>query len=437
LANSCQSGFFIYYMFKRLLLLSAAALLCYRSQAQSTSPETEITLPGQGLLSATPSANKRAVVAAQRSTVSQLQELLIQNWNGSAWADFSRQVYLRYSAPTLPGTIRTDRKSGGAWAQFFAHNYRYNTAGQTLSDTTVQYQQAPFGAYTASLFTFNTPTQVRWEWLKFQDPLDASAPWDSLKRSSHTYNAAGQRTQVLEEMYSGGAFSALTRQLWSYNAQGQVSVYETQTDGTTGTNWEPLQRLTYTYNAAGKLHQVITETAFMSTTYSNTARNTVTYDARGRETLLTTESWDNNAWVRMSQTTYDYTASGDLATATAQVWNSNTAAYQNQQRIVLGYSQVALTNTRAGFQASSKLTVAPNPGSGPDAVVHYALAAPATASVEVFDLAGRRVGVARAAATQGAGEHAVSLAGLTLAPGLYQVRLRAGEQHAQVKWDKR
>jgi hypothetical protein len=419
-------------MSKPYLLLSCAALLTYHSQAQSTTPKPEILLPGQGLPGSNTSPSKWPVLAAQRGNVSQLQELLIQNWNGSAWVDFSRQVYSRYNTPTLPGTIRTDLKSGSAWNRSFAHNYRYTSAGEVLSDSTEQYQQVPYGPYTASLFTFNTPSQVRWEWLKFQDPLDTSAPWDSLKRSSHTYNAAGQRTQVLEEQYSNGTLSEAARRLWSYNALGQVTVYEAQRSGGSAA-WGPLQRATYAYNAAGKLQQYVVESVILSSNvYSNSSRHTYTFDAQGREILLASENWDN-AWVPASHTVYAYAANGDVATATLQAWNPNTSAYQNAQRIVLTYAQV--TAARHGLQASSQLAVAPNPGT--DAVVHYRLLTPATASVEVFDLAGRRVAVAQPAAQQAAGEHAASLAGTTLAPGLYLVRLRAGAQHAQVKWDKR
>ncbi|HEX8328863.1 MAG TPA: T9SS type A sorting domain-containing protein [Hymenobacter sp.] len=412
-------------MFKRYLLLSCAALLTYHSHAQ-TLPAVAVKMPGQ-----VPGAPTKA--ARTTNTVSQLQELLVQNWSagGGAWVDFSRQVYSRYATPTLPGTIRTDRKSGGAWAQSFAHRYRYTTAGQILSDSTDQYQQAPFGPYTASLFTFNTPSQVRWEWLKFQDPTNLSAPWDSIKRDSHTYNAAGQRTQVLEEFYTQGSFSAVARQLWSYNALGQVSVYETQTDG--GGTWDPLQRATYTYNAAGKVQQYLVESAdFLTGVYANSSRHTLTFDAQGREILLASEDWDN-AWVPQSQTAYAYATNGDPTTATLQTWNPTASAYQNTQRIVLTYAQV--TATRNALQASSQLAVAPNPGT--EGLVHYTLLAPATTSVEVLDLTGRRVAVVQAAAAQTAGAHAVSLAGTALAPGLYVVRLRAGAQHAQVKWDKR
>ncbi|MCI1188152.1 T9SS type A sorting domain-containing protein [Hymenobacter sp. DH14] len=419
-------------MFKRLLLLSGAALLAYHSSAQTLAP-IEVRPPDEA-----PGFSKRdnALAGRPAATVSQLQEVLIQNWNGSAWVDLQRQTYLRYATPTLPGTIRIDRSNGSAWVLNGAHRYRYTSAGEILSDTTDQYQQTPYGAYFASINTFNTPSQVRWEWYKTRNAFNTTAPWDSLKRNSHSYNAAGQRTQVLEEFYTSGYFSATARRLWTYNGLGQVAVYETQSNSGP-TNWDPLQRFSYTYNAAGKLQQSITESVLLgSNTYGNSARNTMSFDAQGRESVLTTETWGtNSAWATSSQTLYTYSANGDPSTATLQAWNPNTNAFQNYQRALYTYAQV--TAIQRAHNAALGLAVAPNPGSGASAALYYQLPAAAPVSVDVCDLLGRHVATALASEAQAAGEHRVALTGVALAPGLYLVRLRAGQQQWQTKWDNR
>ena len=419
-------------MLKRLLLLAGATLLATHGSAQTLAP-IEVRLPGE-----VPGLSKTDAALAGRpaATISQLQEVLIQNWTGSVWTDLARQTYLRYVLPTRPGTIQIDRKNGTAWAINSAHRYRYTSAGEILSDTTDQYQQAPYGAYFASINTFNTPSQVRWEWYKTRNPASTTAPWDSLKRNSHSYNAAGQRTQVLEEFYIGGSLSATARRLWSYNALGQVSVYELQsTNGPT--SWGPLQRFSYTYNAAGKLQQSITEDGQVNAnTYVNSARNTMSFDAQGRESVLTTETWgSNNAWALASQTLYAYAANGDPSTATLQAWNPNTSAFQNYQRAVYTYAQV--TATQRAQNAAIGLAVAPNPGTGATTALYYQLPVAAPVSVEVCDLMGRRVATALAPESQSAGAHRLPLAGVALAPGLYLVRLRAGQQQWQTKWDNR
>jgi len=70
--------------------------------------------------------------------------------------------------------------------------------------------------------------------------------------------------------------------------------------------------------------------------------------------------------------------------------------------------------------------VRPNPSRGGVLTVHFALASPATASLEVFDVAGRRI-AAREVGSLGIGRHALDLGeGTRLAPGLYLVRLTQG-----------
>ena len=114
-----------------------------------------------------------------------------------------------------------------------------------------------------------------------------------------------------------------------------------------------------------------------------------------------------------------------MASATLQGWNITTTAYQNIQRILLTYAQV--TGTHAGLRAGIHLAVAPNPGS--EATVHYQLLTPAAASVEIFNLAGRRVAVAQAPTPQAVGPHRVPLTGLALAPGLWCCCAPAPSRH--------
>lgn len=71
--------------------------------------------------------------------------------------------------------------------------------------------------------------------------------------------------------------------------------------------------------------------------------------------------------------------------------------------------------------------VRPNPSSGGALTAQFTLASAAAASLELLDVAGRRI-LARDVGSLGAGRHAVDLAeGARLAPGLYLLLLRQGE----------
>ena len=409
-------------MIKPLLLALAGLALTLPLQAQTITDQVQ--LPGQ-LSSRGPRA------AARAGTVSQLQELLAQHWAGS-WTDNSRQIYSRYHAATLPGTIRTDRKSGAGWAPDFAHRYQYTAAGAIKSDTTDQYEQAPYGAYTAVFAAFDTPSRRRYDWQTALTPApDGTAAWDSVSRRTYTYNATGQLTQVLQEFYFQDKFEPKTRQLLTYNALGQGVVNEVQSAPAAGSSdWSPLQRATYIYNAAGRVQQATTEIALGSSTYSNLSRSTMQFDAQDRESVLTIEAWGDTDWVRYAQTLYAYSPGGDLVSATLLRWDGS--SYQNTERLLFTYAQVLGTRPAASLR---QLTIAPNPGPA-GAPAQLLLAADASAATGgVYDQLGRQVAGLSCSVAQAARGSLPLPAHLPA--GLYVVRLQAGARQWQARWDQR
>lgn len=409
----------------KLLLLITGLTLTLAAQAQVITDQVQ--LPGQGLGSRSPMA------AAQTGAVSQLQEVLLQNYDAGAWVDFERQTYLHYRTPTLPGLIRSDRKNAASWVASTAHRYQYTTAGVIQSDTIDQYLQAPFGAYFASIGSFTTPSQVRREWQTTHIPGSPTAAWDSVRRHTHTYNSAGQRTQLLEELYQQEAFQLSARRLWTYNALGQIAVFEAQTPPNGGPNWGPLQRATYTYNAAGHVQQVTAEiTNIGGTAYVNATRNSMQFDGQGRESVLTSDDWGNdNTWQLHSHTLYAYDAAGDLTSATLQLWNGST--FQNAQRLLFTYAQVL--SARSATTGVRQLAVVPNPSSV-DAPAQLLLeAGAASATGRVYDHLGRLVAALACPPAQVSRGFLPLPAGLPA--GLYLVRLRAGARQWQARWDQR
>jgi len=99
------------------------------------------------------------------------------------------------------------------------------------------------------------------------------------------------------------------------------------------------------------------------------------------------------------------------------------------------YAQAVKANGELGGVVSvpgeAALTLAldpvrPNPSQGGPLTVHFTLASTTAASLELLDVAGRRI-AAREVGLLGAGRHALDLgAGTRLAPGLYLVCLRQG-----------
>ncbi|GAB3859730.1 hypothetical protein GCM10028822_36740 [Hymenobacter terrigena] len=360
-----------------------------------------------------------------------LQEAVFQNYTNGDWVDFSRARYSRYSAPLLPGLIETDRRTGTTWTLASASHLRYNSAGLVLTDTIYQFQQPTFGPFAVLVNTYNTPTQVRWEWTLSRAPGSAaSVPFDSTSRSTHTYNAAGQLTQVLHQFYAARTYLATSRDLYTYNAQNLVSIEETQNTLNNGATWVPSTRSTTTYTATGKVQQVINETAPPTTgVYANSTRDTYQYDAQDRPSVVTTDKWVNNAWALGSQNLYAYNAAGDIASLTSQDWTGS--AFVNVSRVLFNYQQV--TSSR-GALAHQRLAVVPNPSEAGTQAQILLETGGGAASGAVFDQLGRQVAVLSSTPAQ-------ALRGTLALPanlpaGLYLVHLRAGSRQWQARWQQ-
>ncbi|OON70668.1 T9SS type A sorting domain-containing protein [Hymenobacter sp. CRA2] len=404
-------------MHKSLRLWGLAAALLTAAATQAQSLDASLQAPGWA-----PTASRPA------ATVSQLQQVLIQNASGTSWLDYSREVYSRYTGANanLPGTVRSDRWSGGNWVPLAATRRQFTASGQVLNDTIISYQLSPQGQpYFADVNTYNAADQL----VEEKRFANVGMGWEQLKRNTHSYGTNNLVAQVLEENYAGGAYSPAARRLYTYDAQGRRIGYEAQTPDFGGSGWGKLQRITTTYstNATGPVEVAIAEQATVDgSAYVNSSRQTYQYNAQSQIVLLTSESWQNSAWRNSSQTTYTYDALGNPAVATVQAWNGT--GYQNYQRAIYTYAQVTAAQSARALVA--QLSVAPNPAAGA-ATVRYVLPAAGQASVEVTDMVGRRVTLALPTTAQAAGSHAIELPALRA--GLYTVRLRVGQQTQQTK----
>lgn len=413
-------------MVKTLPFIGAAFLLTIATvQAQSL---TEVLQVAKWPTASTSSS----MPTASRLLVSQLQQLLIQNATagGTGWTDFSRDTYSRYSGTNadLPGTVLNDRWNGSAWVKQVAIRRQFSKTGKLLNDTTISYQISPQGvAYYANVNAYNAADQLVEE-KSFSNFVTGT--WEELKRNTLTYGSTNLVAEIVEEISLAGAYSPVARRLFTYNAQGQRIEFEAQTSDALG-GWKKFQKAftTYSNNATGNIEQSLAQLVSTDgSTYLNSSRQTTQYDNQSKPILLTTESWENNAWQKSTQVIYTYDALGNPSVATLQTWNGTD--YQNTQRVLLTYALVA--SSHKAQQLNADLTVAPNPVAT-SATIHYTLPAAGQASVEIVDLMGRRVALVTPKTIQTSGSHTVQLPVSTLSAGLYMVRLQVGNQTQQTK----
>ena len=398
-------------MKKHLLLTVLAGLLAVSGHAQSLL-SARFGQSGKDQSTLTPNL--------KRTTGMEPEQLLIQDYQGGTWQDNERTVYSRYTANSLPGRLHTDTWRN-AWVPKAENRRRYTAAGDVLSDTLVSFQPAPL-VYAAITYKYAN-AQLQQQVLDFLNPLTQA--WEPTSRDTHSYNAASQRTEVLEEYYAFNAYDTLARSLFGYTAQGQVAEIEKQSRS--GSNWDPSQKVVYTYDGQNRLVTVTSQTAFTGP-YTNSQRVTYQYGGSGLITDAFTEEWDNGAWNKYAHSLLTYTAQGYPLMEVIELWNGT--SYQSVKRGVFTYRTV--TGTAAAATLAAQLTVAPNPLVGA-ATIRYTLPAAAAVTVEVRDMLGRLVRRVLHPQNQVAGPHTVPFAAEGLPAGLYIVRLTAGSRNQQVK----
>lgn len=170
-------------------------------------------------------------------------------------------------------------------------------------------------------YSWNT-TSNRWEvYSKQENTYDASARvTQELYRDSATnvannryqyqYDAQGNQTSYLSQVFQNGAWVNSSRSLVTFDSHGNETQYLSQSWD--GSSWITTNGSQYAnaYDAAGILVERIYKD-LVNGTFVNDERNVYTV-ANGRWTGITTQSWENGAWVDNERVTdivwYDWAA---------------------------------------------------------------------------------------------------------------------------------
>ena len=158
------------------------------------------------------------------------------------------------------------------------------------------------------------------------------------------------------------------------------------------------------------------------------SRTAATFDNEGQLVVLVDEvvtGIQNGVptWLTRFRNTYTYREDGLIATETRERGNSS-GDVQPYLRFTYTSDRFRTADEAGPDAGGLAVAVAPNPTAGGARLFVRADAA-GQARVELFDVLGRRVGVALAGPV-GAGETAVELPTDRLAPGLYVVRAEVG-----------
>ncbi|TGE20266.1 T9SS type A sorting domain-containing protein [Hymenobacter aquaticus] len=129
-----------------------------------------------------------------------------------------------------------------------------------------------------------------------------------------------------------------SKQVNTYNSQGLIAQQVDQDSATS----VPYGRYLYTYNAQGK-ETSYTRQSWNNNTWVNSNRSLVTYDSRGNETLYESQDWSGNAWVTTNgyQSVYTYNAAGAMTEEVRKELLNG--VYVNTDRITYTYTNGRLS----------------------------------------------------------------------------------------------
>jgi hypothetical protein len=168
-------------------------------------------------------------------------------------------------------------------------------------------------------FTFNGAGQ------ETQQTLSDSTTATPLNRLSTSYNADGQVTQELSEIFFDGSWENASRVLTTYDAQKQISSQENQGFERNGT-WQTESGVQYQneYSPANYLTtQTIRGYQTQTKTYVDSLRYQYTLAANGEWTSRVEQGFDNGTWENQERQQnvvwYDF-AKGQMASAEIQGW---------------------------------------------------------------------------------------------------------------------
>lgn len=252
--------------------------------------------------------------------------------------------------------------------------------------------------------------------------------WEADYKRTYTYNASAQATEVTDAEYTGSAWEDVSKELYFYDGAGvlnraEIKEYDTQTQtwkneselvniswlnwngnvpmennintGYTenvwnGTSYEPSYRYAVTFPDAYGSRTGLEE-MYINNQWTPAYRDIEEYDSHFNPTLYSYEEWNNNAWEKQysEKNDFQYDGNGNMTEVINAFWNSNTLAYQNNEKIRFG--SFILVNTGVSKdKASYALEVYPNPANG-NTNIKFALNAPSTVNVEVYNLVGQKI----------------------------------------------
>jgi hypothetical protein len=263
--------------------------------------------------------------------------LTTYQWQNNAWQADGRIVYT-YNSSCLVGTqlLQEWLTDSSSWRNGSLTTYTY-TAIDSVNQATTQIWDTTSDTWVNALrltYTYGANNKVS-EWLT--EIWDAgSSAWGKAARQIYSYNASNLIDSLLLQSWQTNTWVDAGLTTTTYNADNTVNQILTQFS--LGVTWLNVSRITYAYNADKTIHQTTMESAdFVTQVWSNSLRNSFTYNAAKQVATDTAQRWNSNQWQDSALTINTYNGS-QLTNSLEQLWDNAQSLWANDTQSNITYN---------------------------------------------------------------------------------------------------
>jgi hypothetical protein len=352
-------------------------------------------------------------------------EIIMQFWNGTDWENYDR------------GTITIDiygiveeiweEWDGSAWQPYMRAFYTYNASGQNTELLIQVYDSGGWVDFIRIEMAYNASGQL----VEEVAYMWTGTSWEYNFKYMYAYNASGQLVEDVGQYWDGSAWINDSRILTTWSGGYAVQDIWQYWDGSA---WIDAWRDTFTYDAQGNLI-VYLEEWWDGSAWVIDYRTTATYDAQGNILTEFGEYWDGSVWVPDYRWTYTYDALGNPIEDLGQWWDGS--AWVNDERWTYTYTfGTDVEEDPVGVPTEYSLGNYPNPFN-PETAIQFGLPGSADVTLAVYDLQGVLVKNLVAGDTYNAGIHRVMWDGTDrqnrqVPSGIYLYILKVG-RHTETR----
>jgi hypothetical protein len=238
-------------------------------------------------------------------------------WESNGWALIGRS-FNTYTEGCLPGSLTSQTLVNGLWINGSKTLYTYNANNRISVQTEQSWDtiSSSFENFERYTFAYNASGNVT---LVLQELWDGSA-WQNESRGTYTYDDNGYLISYFGEAWFEGSWINNTLGTYTNNGDGtrQITINQTwnRYTGTWDNNWT----YAYTYNGAGKVLTDVEELWWQGA-WVNNVRDTYTYSGNNLTNHLIEDGDGNRGWVNDHQVTYTYNGDGTVNQMIEQDWN--------------------------------------------------------------------------------------------------------------------